>query len=207
MHREAVTHLERADPVLARVIASVGRCHFEPRTSGTHFDSLVRAVVYQQLSGKAAATIHARLEAIYAPTGSNGGRPPTPRELLETTDERFRAAGLSRQKISYLRDLAARVESGALPLASIEILDDDAIIDALAGVKGIGRWTAQMFLIFRLGRPNVLPELDLGIRKAIRIAYRKRKMPTPAQVRAIGRKWEPHCSVAAWYLWRYLDNR
>ena len=205
MHRQAVRHLERTDPVMAGVIASVGRCRFAPRTDGTHFDSLVRAIIYQQLSGKAAATIHGRVVALYG-TGGDGGRPPTARDRLDTADDRLRAAGLSRQKISYLRDLAARVDSGALPLDAVEMLEDDAIIDALVHVKGIGRWTAHMFLIFRLGRPNVLPELDLGIRKAIKIAYRKRKMPTPEQVRAMGRKWDPYCTVASWYLWRYLDG-
>jgi DNA-3-methyladenine glycosylase II len=172
----------------------------EPRREGTHFDALCRAIIYQQLSGKAAATIHGRVVALY-------GRPPLPAELLATPDERLRAAGLSRQKLAYLRDLATHVDAGALPLDRVELMEDDAVLDALVAVKGIGRWTAQMFLMFRLGRPNVLPELDLGVQKGIQVAYRMRKRPTPVQVRRIGAPWAPHASVASWYLWRLLDQR
>jgi 3-methyladenine DNA glycosylase/8-oxoguanine DNA glycosylase len=114
--------------------------------------------------------------------------------------------GLSRQKIAYLRDLAAKVVSGALPLDTVEQMPDDELIQQLVQVKGIGRWTAQMFLMFRLGRPDVLPELDLGIQNAIKRAYRKRKRPTPKDVKKIGAKWSPHSSVASWYLWRSLEN-
>lgn len=198
--RRAVAHLKRHDPVMAQVIARVGPCRLVPRAEGTHFDAVLRSIIYQQLSGKAAFTILTRLLALY------GGRAPTPRELLATGDEPLRAAGLSRQKIAYLRDLAAKVDAGEVPLEAIEDLEDEAVIEALTRVKGVGRWTAQMFLLFRLGRPNVLPELDLGVRKAIKIEYRKRRMPTPEQVRQIGRVWEPYCSVASWYLWRSLDG-
>ena len=198
MHRKALTHL-RADPALARIIAQVGRCRFAPTTDGTHFDALVRSIIYQQLSGKAAATIHGRVQAIF------GGRPPTPAELAATPDEALRAAGLSRQKLGYLKDLAARVHSGAVPLDHLDGLPDDEIIEALVQVKGIGRWTAQMFLMFRLGRPDVLPELDLGIQKGIQRAYRLRSLPKPERVRKIGAKWAPYSTVACWYLWRSLD--
>lgn len=200
MHREAVRHLRRADPKLAQVIAHVGRCRFTHRAEGTHFDALLRSIIYQQLSGKAAATIHARFAGLY------GGRSPTPDELLATPDETLRGVGLSRQKLSYLKDLARHVASGDLPLDGIESLRDDEIIGALVRVKGIGRWTAHMFLMFRLGRPNVLPDLDLGIQKGIQVAYRMRKLPPPARVQKIGAAWAPYATVACWYLWRLLDD-
>jgi len=156
--------------------------------------------VFQQLSGKAASTILSRVHALYP------DNTPTPDALLATNDEQLRGAGLSRQKIGYLRDLSSKVTTGALPLDQVETMDDDDLIDHLVQVKGIGRWTAQMFLMFRLGRPDVLPELDLGIQNAIKRAYRKRKRPTPKQVASIGAKWAPHRTVASWYLWRSLEN-
>ena len=181
------------------MIESVGPCRIQLRTEGTHYQALVRSIVYQQLSGKAAGTIHSRLNALYDGT-------PEPRAVLATPDEQLRAVGLSRQKIGYLRDLSTKVVSGELPLDDVHAMDDDDLIDHLVQVKGIGRWTAQMFLMFRLGRLNVLPELDLGIQNAIRRAYRKRKRPGPGDVRKIGAKWSPHSTVACWYLWRSLDN-
>ena len=199
MTRAAVAHLKRVDPVLREVIVRVGPCRFAPRAEGTHFDALVRAIVYQQLSGKAAATIHGRVRDHF------GGRDPLPAELLATPDEPLRAAGLSRQKLGYLRSLAEHVEAGALPLDVIHTLDDEAVIQALVDVKGIGRWTAQMFLMFRLGRLDVLPELDLGVQKGIQLAYGRRTLPTPKQVLRIGAAWAPYRSVASWYLWRLLD--
>ena len=186
--------------MLARVIAGVGRCTLVPRAEGSHFDHVARAIVYQQLSGKAAGTIHGRVLAHF------GGRNPTAAELLATADEPLRAAGLSRQKLGYLRDLATRTEAGAIPFETIDTLDDEAIIAALSSVKGIGRWTAQMFLMFRLGRPDVLPELDLGAQKGIQKAYGLRKMPTPAQVVRRGAKWAPYRTVASWYMWRVADG-
>jgi 3-methyladenine DNA glycosylase/8-oxoguanine DNA glycosylase len=201
VHSASIRHLKRVDPVLAEIIERVGPCRLEPRRDGTHFDALVRSIIYQQLSGKAAGTIHARLKALY------GGRNPTPVELLSASDEQLRAAGLSRQKLSYLKDLAAKVESGIVPLAAevIDHLGDEEIIERLVQVKGIGRWTVQMFLMFRLGRRDVLPDLDLGIQNAIRRAYRMRKQPGPKDVLRIGSKWRPHASVASWYLWRFLE--
>ena len=202
MHTPSIRHLKRVDPVLAGVIDRVGPCRLEPRREGTHVDALVRSIVYQQLSGKAASTILGRVHGLY------GNRSPTPAELLATPDDTLRAAGLSRQKLSYLKDLATRVESGEVPLAAEQIdhLDDEEIIERLVRVKGIGRWTVHMFLIFRLGRPNVLPELDLGIQNAIRRAYRLRKQPGPKDVQRIGKSWTPHASVASWYLWRSLES-
>lgn len=199
-YRSSVQYLKRIDPVLARVIEIVGPCRIQLRTEGTHFQALARAIVFQQLSGKAAGTIMSRFNALY-PDNS-----PAPQAVLATTDEQMRAVGLSRQKIAYLRDLSLKVETGALPLDAVEHMPDDDLIEHLVQVKGIGRWTAQMFLMFRLGRPDVLPELDLGVQNAIRRAYRMRKRPTPKQVKRIGAKWSPHSSVACWYLWRSLEN-
>jgi len=198
--RAAVRHLRRVDPVLARVIEIVGPCRLESRREGTHFQALVRSIVFQQLSGRAASTILSRFNALYP------DNTPTPDAVLATSDAELRAVGLSRQKIAYMRDLSSKVMSGALPLDAVESMDDDDLIAHLVQVKGIGRWTAQMFLMFRLDRRDVLPELDLGIQNAIRRAYRKRKRPTPKDVRKIGAKWSPHCSVASWYLWRSLEN-
>ena len=199
-YRRGVAFLKRADPRLAAVIARVGVCRFEPHAEGTHFEAVARAIVFQQLSGKAAGTIHGRFHGLY------GDRAPEPAELLDTSDEALREVGLSRQKIGYLRDLAGRVQAGEVPLDAIETLDDAAVIDALTRVKGVGRWTAQIFLMFRLGRPDVLPELDLGVQKGIQLAYGLPKAPRPAEVVQLGEPWAPWRTVAAWYFWRLLDN-
>ena len=199
-YRRSVNHLKRVDAKLARVIDAVGACRLQLRTEGTHFQALARAIVFQQLSGKAAGTIFARLNALYPVDGI------APNAVLATTDEQLRSVGMSRQKIAYLRDLSEKVLSGELPLDAVESMDDDDLIAHLVQVKGIGRWTAQMFLMFRLGRPDVLPELDLGIQNAIRRVYGMRKRPSPKQVRKIGARWSPHSSVACWYLWRSLEN-
>ncbi|MEO6877510.1 MAG: DNA-3-methyladenine glycosylase [Gemmatimonadaceae bacterium] len=199
-YRSSVTFLKRSDPVLARVIEAVGACRLELRAEGTHFEALTRSIVFQQLSGKAAGTILSRFNALYP------AQSPTPELVLATPDEPLRGAGLSRQKIGYMRDLSLKVHNGELPLDSVETMSDDELIAHLVQVKGIGRWTAQMFLMFRLGRRDVLPELDLGIQNAVQKAYRMRKRPTPKQLTKIGAKWRPHASVASWYLWRSLDN-
>jgi DNA-3-methyladenine glycosylase II len=195
----AIRHLRSADPVLARIIDRVGPCTLQPREEGTHFDEILRAIVYQQLSGKAAATIHGRILALF------GGRPPTPAELLATADEPLRAAGLSRQKLGYLRDLATRASDGEVPFDRLHELGDAEIIESLTRVKGVGRWTVQMFLMFKLGRPDVLPDLDLGIQNAIQRAYGLRNRPTPKQVLELGACWSPHATIASWYLWRSLE--
>ena len=199
-YRKSINYLKSVDPVLAEIIEAVGLCRLRVATEGTHFQALTRSIVFQQLSGKAAATILSRVSALF-PNGV-----PTAEEVMRITDEQFRSAGLSRQKIGYLRDFAEKVASGALPLEEVESMSNDDLIAHLVQVKGIGRWTAQMFLMFRLGRLDVLPELDLGIQNAIRKAYRKRKRPTPKQVAKIGAKWGPHSTVASWYLWRSLEN-
>jgi DNA-3-methyladenine glycosylase II len=200
IHRPALAHLKKADPILAEIIARVGPYRLVPRRTGTHYDALVRSIVFQQLSGKAASTIHRRFSELYP------GKRPRAERVLASTDAQLRSAGLSRQKIGYLRDLSARVTDGTLPLAHLGRLPDDAIIEHLVQVKGIGRWTVQMFLMFRLGRPDVLPELDLGVQNAIQRAYGLAKRPTPKEVLAIGEKWRPYASVASWYLWRSLEN-
>ncbi len=186
--------------MLGSIIERVGPCRLEARRAGTHYEALVRSIVFQQLSGKAASTIHNRFRALY-PRGR-----PRAELVLATDDVALRAAGLSRQKIGYLRDLSARVADRSLPLAHLGRLPDDAIIEHLVRVKGIGRWTVQMFLMFRLGRPDVLPELDLGVQNAIQRAYGLRTRPTPKDVLRIGERWRPYASVASWYLWRSLEN-
>src|SRR5712671_1665888 len=198
--RVAVAHLKKVDPVMAQVIEKVGKYKGWPSSGGTHFDAVARSIVFQQLAGKAAGTIHGRFQGLY------GGRTPLPAELATTSDEQLRSIGLSRQKSAYLKDLGSRVTAGELPIETLHELSDEEIITALTQVKGIGRWTAQMFLMFRLGRLDVLPELDLGIQNAIHRAYGLRKRPTPKDVLRIGAKWRPYASVASWYLWRSLEN-
>ncbi len=199
-HREAVTHLKRVDPILGALIDREKKAPSGPNRVGTNYDALVRSIVFQQLSGKAAGTIHRRFCELYP------GKKPKAHLVLGSSDEQLRSAGLSRQKIGYLRDLSARVNDRSLPLAHLGRLSDDDIIEHLVQVKGIGRWTVQMFLMFRLGRLDVLPELDLGIQNAIHNAYGTRKRPKPKDVLRIGAKWRPYASVASWYLWRSLEN-
>lgn len=199
LSRRARAHLSRVDPVLARVIRSVGPYRPADRTGGSHFSALLRAIVFQQLSGKAATTIFNRFADLFP------DRDPTANGILAKSDGELRAVGLSRQKVGYLRDLSTRVASGSLPLDHLDALSDDEVIAHLVQVKGIGRWTAQMFLMFKLGRPDVLPDLDLGIQNAIRRAYRRRKV-LPRDVLRIGAGWAPYRSIACWYLWRSLDN-
>jgi DNA-3-methyladenine glycosylase II len=197
--RAAVRHLKRADPVLARIIERVGPSRFVQRTTGSHLDALVRSIVSQQLSTSAAATIHARLIALVGQVN------PLPEHWLALNDPEMRAAGLSRQKIAYIRDLARHVQDGELPMAKLHLMSDDEVIEALTKVKGIGVWTAQMFLMFRLGRPDILPVLDLGVRNAFRRAYKLRKDPTAKRMQGLAKSWAPYRSVASWYLWQSLE--
>jgi DNA-3-methyladenine glycosylase II len=192
--------LLRGDPVLAALIKQHGPCGLAAAQRADHFSALVRAITFQQLSTKAASTIYGRLMALM-PDGQ-----PAPAPLAALTDDQLREAGISRQKAGYLRDLCWKVLDGSLRLDAIEALDDEAVVVALTQVKGIGRWSAEMFLMFRLHRPDVLPVGDLGIVNAIRKAYRLRKTPTPDRIRRIGEAWRPYRSVACWYLWRSLDN-
>ena len=197
--RKAVAHLKKVDPVLAQVIDRIGAYRGWPASNGSHFDAVCRSIVFQQLSGKAAGTIHGRFQGLY------GGRAPLPDELATTSDEKLRAVGLSRQKSAYLKDLGGKVAAGELPIETLHELTDEEVITALTQVKGIGRWTAQMFLMFRLGRPDVLPDLDLGVQKGIQRAYRLRKLPTPERVKKIGANWAPYRTVGSWYMWRLMD--
>jgi DNA-3-methyladenine glycosylase II len=197
VRRRALAHLRR-DPAMAAVIAQVGPFRMPPPRDGTHFQALYHSILYQQLSGKAAATIVGRMHELY------GGRFASPNDVLATPDDALRGVGISRQKLGYLKDLARR--SAGEWLDDIDGLDDQAVIDRLTTVKGIGVWTAQMFLMFRLRRPDVLPSLDLGIQKGVQRAYRLRTRPTPAKVDQIGARWRPYATVACWYLWRSLDG-
>lgn len=195
----AVAHLRSVDAVMARVIDQVGPCRARANNTGSHFSAVLRSIVYQQLSGKAAATIHGRVLSLF---GSQG---PTPRAMLRLPDTQLRAAGLSGQKVRYMYNLATHAMNRRFPLERLHELPDDEVIATLLQVKGVGRWTAQMFLMFRLGRPDVLPELDLGIQKGIQRAYGLRRLPTPAQVARRGIPWAPYRTIASWYLWRAVD--
>lgn len=195
----ALQHLKDADPVMARVIELAGPCTLRPRRSGTHFNHIARSIIYQQLSGKAAATIYDRVRATL-------GRPYLdPAALLAASDQTLRTAGLSRQKIAYLKSFAEHAASGRIPFARLGRMPDEEIIERLVEVKGIGRWTVQMLLIFRLGRPDVLPVNDLGVQKGMQIAYGLRSLPNPKRVAKIGAAWAPYRSVGAWYCWRMVE--
>jgi 3-methyladenine DNA glycosylase/8-oxoguanine DNA glycosylase len=198
MSKSALKHL-RADPVLARIIKGVGPCRFAKVPAPSHFAALCRDIIYQQLSGKAAEAIHIRFKALHGETH------PSPARLLKTPEEKLRGAGLSRGKVAFLRDLAAKSVSGELPLDTLHELPDEELIATVTKVKGIGPWTAQMFLIFHLGRPDVLPGLDLGIRKAVQRGWKLRQLPSAEKVLKLGKNWSPHATIATWYLWRSLE--
>ena len=198
--RKAERHLKNADETMSRIVGRVGRCRYDEIQAPASFAALARVIVYQQLSGKAAATIHRRFAAAV------GRRRPNPASILETPEEKLRGAGLSRQKTAYLKDLAQKVDSGALSLRRLRHLDDEAVIEELAQVKGIGRWTAQMFLMFHLGRLDVLPVGDLGIRTGAREAYGLAELPDAVTLERLAEPWHPYCSIASWYLWRSLDS-
>ena len=187
-------------PLLRTLIAAYGTCGLARLQREDPFTALVEAIVWQQLSGKAAATIYKRVLALLPEGG-----PPTPGGILALEEADLRAAGLSRAKTAYIRDLATRVREGDVPLDALGTLEDDPVIAELTKVKGIGRWTAEMFLMFRLHRPDVLPVDDVGIANAIRRAYGLRKIPSPVRMQKIAEPWRPYRSVACWYLWRSLD--
>lgn len=191
--------LLRRDPVLAVLIRKHGACGLAAAQRADHFSALVRAITGQQLSTRAASTIYARLVALMP-----GG--VTPAALSALSDEEMRGVGMSRQKIAYFRDLCEKALSGVVPLDALDAMTDEEVIAALTAVKGIGRWSAEMFLMFRLHRPDVLPVDDLGIVNAVKNVYRLRKRPDAARIRKIGEAWRPYRSVASWYLWRSLDN-
>jgi DNA-3-methyladenine glycosylase II len=192
-------HLSRRDPVLRDLMRVHGKCGLAEAQNAEPFAALLKAIVSQQLSTKAARTIYTRLLALFDGV-------PTPVALASATDAQLRAVGLSGQKLRYMRDLSERVQDGSLALHALDEMTDDEVIVALTQVKGIGRWTAEMFLMFRLHRPDVLPVGDLGIVKAVQKAYGLRKTPTPDRLNEIGEAWRPYRSVACWYLWRSLNN-
>lgn len=194
--RKAINHLKKSDPVLRAIIERVGPCRME--FGEPVFHSLAEAIVYQQLNGKAAVTIFNRFTAL-------AGEPVTPEGILKLTPENMRAVGLSKQKSSYLFDMAERAIRGELDFTRLPGLTDEEVIKHLTQVKGVGVWTAHMFLMFTLKRPNVLPTGDFGVQMAIKKHYGKRKLPKPLQMEKIAKPWEPYRSIACWYLWRSLD--
>jgi len=194
--RKAILHLKKSDPVMSAVIERVGP--FRMEYGEPTFHSLAEAIVYQQLNGKAAVTIFKRFT-------DAAGDPVTPEGILKMTEQQMRAVGLSKQKSSYLRDLAEKTKAGLLEFDRLPDLSDVEVIEHLTLVKGIGVWTAQMFLIFTLRRPDVLPTGDYGVQVAIKKHYRKRKLPKPKDMEKIAKPWSPYRSIACWYLWRSLD--
>lgn len=196
--RKAILHLKKVDPVLASVIERVGPYRIEYRAP--EFDTLVRSIVYQQISGKVAAAILERVRAL-VPRGRL-----TPGAILKLTPEQLRSAGLSGQKVAYIRDLAEHTKTRRVNFKSIGELPDEDVIEHLTQVKGIGVWTAHMFLMFALRRHDVLPTTDLGVRMAIRKAYELQELPNSKQIEQLAAAWRPYCSVATWYLWRSLEG-
>lgn len=195
--KKAVAHLRSADPVLAQIIARVGRCRIEYRDPT--FEAVARAIVFQQLSGHAANTIYSRFEA-----GLRGR--VTPAAILKHDPALLRSYGLSAQKISYLVDLAEKTRTRQVRFPQLPKLSDEQVIEQLTQVKGIGEWTAHMFLIFALRRPDILPTGDLGVRMAMQKHYQLAELPKPTQMLEIAAPWRPWASVAAWYMWRSLDG-
>jgi len=195
--KEAIQHLRRSDPILSEIIDRVGDYAIQFRDPG--FETLVRSIVYQQLSGRVASVIFGRL-------AKAAGEPLTPENILKLRPARMRALGLSKQKTIYIRDLARHSRDGKIIFEELAALDDTAIIERLTQVKGIGVWTVHMFLMFALRRTDVLPVGDLGIRNAMKKAYGMAEAPTPAEMEALAKSWRPYCTVASWYLWRSLEG-
>jgi len=201
MHRKAHRHLSDSDPRLAALIVRSRRYNLKPAVLVRPFDALAESIAYQQLSGKAAATIWGRVRALFP------GKYLDPKAVVAMPDDKLRAAGLSRSKVAALKDLAAKTIEGIVP-SGREVLKmtDEQIIERLIAVRGIGRWTVEMLLLFDLGRPDVWPVHDYGVRKGFAKVFGKRKLPTPKQLLKLGEKWRPYRSVAAWYFWRALDE-
>lgn len=200
-HVEAHTFLSRADAHLARVIQKVGQFQFKLDECESVYESLLEAITYQSISGKAAATIFGRIKAL----GSNGIC-PTPHEILGASSDVLRKAGLSHAKIAAARDLAQKTIEGVVPpLADAEKMSDEELVKRLISVRGIGAWTVEMFLIFRLGRPDVLPIHDYGVQKGFALTYRKRRIPKPKELLKFGERWRPWRTVASWYMWRAVQ--
>ncbi len=201
MTAEAIKHLSKSDPVLRRIIRAHGACGLVPEKSRPPFQSLAQAIAHQQLNGTAAQTILGRFIKLFP-----GRKFPRPEDLASVSDEAIRAAGFSFAKIAALRDLAAKSLDGTVPSSRIIMkLDDAEIIERLTAVRGVGQWTVEMLLIFQLGRPDVLPADDFGVRNGFRVAYGLDEMPKPKELLVHGERWRPHRTVAAWYLWRAAD--
>jgi DNA-3-methyladenine glycosylase II len=201
MTPEALQHLIRSDKVLGRLIKRVGPCTLKPRLRRSPFESLVRSVTYQQLNGTAAATILGRVRALYP-----GRRFPSPADVLATPDEKLRAAGLSRAKTAAIKDIAAKTVDGVVPTSrAIAKMSEAEIIERLTTLRGVGPWTVEMFLIFTLGRTDVLPVTDFGVRKGFALAYGLKDLPHPKELLQHGEKWRPHRTTAAWYFWRACE--
>jgi 3-methyladenine DNA glycosylase/8-oxoguanine DNA glycosylase len=197
----AIDALKRADDRLAEAIAVIGPCRMV-RGRGQPYEALLSAIAHQQLHGKAAAAIVARLKAL-----SPVGRFPAPEQLLATPDPVLRATGLSQAKLRAMQEVARGVGEGLVPdRRAIQRLSDEEIIERLTQIRGVGRWTVEMILMFTLNRPDVLPVGDFGIREGFRLLYRKRRQPTPAVLARFGERWAPYRTVASWYLWRYVDH-
>lgn len=195
----ALAHLRGVDPALAAVIDRVGE-YAAPRRDDP-YAAILRAILFQQLAGAAATAIQRRFFALHPPED----QPPTPQQILELTDDQFRSAGISRQKMGYMRDLALHVADGRLVFSELPSLPDDEVVKRITAVKGLGEWSAHMFLMFHLGRPDVLPVLDLGVRNGMRITYNLPAPPTPKEALAIGAPWAPYRSVGSWYMWRATE--
>ena len=187
-------YLKNHDPVLARIIERVGPIRFKPDSD--HYEAIVGSIIYQQLAGSAARAILNRFKQLY------DGRLPSPKEFLATENKRLRGSGLSPQKISYIKDLAERLLDGRLDLKKLDDMSDEEAMSQLDAVHGIGRWTAEMFLLFKLGRTDVLPVDDLGLRKAAKLEYRLRKLPSREKFEKIAADWHPYSSISTLYLWR-----
>jgi 3-methyladenine DNA glycosylase/8-oxoguanine DNA glycosylase len=199
VRRRAALHLRRADPVMAAIVRKVGPCRMQIHRGGTTYWHLTRAILRQQISGHAAAAIEKRISARFGGTLQ-------PEDVLGATDAELRALGLSRQKASYLRDLSARANDG-LPLDRLARMSEERLVETVTAVRGIGRWTAEMLMMFRQGRPDILPTGDYGIRKAMQVAYRMRALPKPARMQKVAEAWRPYRTLACWYLWRSLDQK
>ena len=202
IHADPIGHLATVDPVMRRLIEQIGPFSLKPKLRRSPFESLARAIAYQQLHDKAAESILKRFVGLFP-----GQRFPRPDDLLTMDVKAIRQAGFSRSKIMALRDLAQKTIDGTVPTnRMMQQLDDEAIVQRLIDVRGIGRWTVEMLLIFQLGRPDVLPVNDFGVRNGFRIAYRRAVMPTPREVLPYGERWRPFRTAAAWYLWRAADR-
>lgn len=201
MTEEAILYLTQTDKMLGKLIRRVGPCTLVPKNRRSPFESLVRSVVYQQLNGAAAGAILARVKALYPKR-----RFPRPEDFLSTSDARLRGAGLSRAKVAAIKDISENTLSGVVPTSRAIIqMTNEEIIERLTSLRGVGPWTVEMLLIFTLGRPDVLPVTDYGVRKGFALTYRRKELPQPKELLAFGERWRPHRTTAAWYFWRALE--